>query len=106
LDLLFIVFGLNRQHTKMENIPSNKSTSEQQRQRWRINAANRRRRMTPQERLIEKSKRRKNNPENTINIVQMPNRALRLRMTSIRQMAQSVTDAGNITFLLIIIVCH
>ncbi|QCE02981.1 hypothetical protein DEO72_LG9g2855 [Vigna unguiculata] len=50
--------------------------------------------MTPQQRLIEQSKRRKNNPENTTNIVQMPNRAPRLRMTSIRQMARSVTNAG------------
>jgi len=89
----------------MENISSNKSTSEQQRQRWRINAANRRRRMTPQQRLIERSKRRKNNPENTTNIVQMPNRAPRLRMTSIRQMARSVTNAGNIAFFLITNVC-
>jgi len=53
----------------MENITSNKSKSEQQKQRWRINAANRRRKMTLQQRLIEQSKRRKNNPENTPNIV-------------------------------------
>jgi len=59
----------------MENISSNKSTSEQQGQRWRINAANKRHRMTPQQRLIEQSKRKKNNLENTANIVQMPNRA-------------------------------
>jgi len=89
----------------LEDIPSNKSTSEQQRQRWRIIAVNRRRRMTPQQRLIEQSKRRKNNPENTTNIVQMPNRAPRLRMTSIRQMARSATNAGNITFFLITAVC-
>jgi len=89
----------------MENIPSNKSTSEQQKQRWRINVANRRHRMIPQQRLIEQSKRRKNNPENTTNIVQRPNRAPRLRMTSIRQMARSVTNAGNIIFFLITIVC-
>jgi len=59
----------------MENIPSNKSTLEQQRQRWRINVANRRRRMISQQRLIKQSKKRTNNPENTTNIVQMPNRA-------------------------------
>jgi len=47
--------------------------------------------MIPQQRLIEQSKRRKNNPENTANIVQMPNRTPGLRMTSIRQMARSVT---------------
>jgi len=82
----------------MENISSNKSTSEQQRQRWRINVANRRR--------IEQSKRKKNNLENTTNIVQMPIRALRLRMTFIRQMARLVTNAISITFFLIITVCH
>jgi len=55
----------------MENIFSNKSKSEQQRQRWRINAANRRCGMTSQQKLIEQSKTRKNNPENTTNIVQI-----------------------------------
>ena len=93
----------------MENIPSNKSKSEQQRQRWRINVANRRCRMTSEQKLIEQYKIKKNNPESTTNIVQIKIIKIIINKSHNNRMqylcCRSITNAGNITFFLITIVC-